>query len=41
MKILVATDGSLPALHAVKYADEDHPYGHQRFEIAASLVLGA
>lgn len=24
-----------------KDADEDHPYGHQRFETAASLVLGA
>ncbi|MGV3742652.1 MAG: cation diffusion facilitator family transporter [Burkholderiaceae bacterium] len=23
-----------------KSADEDHPYGHQRFETAASLVLG-
>jgi cation diffusion facilitator family transporter len=27
--------------HARKDADEDHPYGHQRFETAASLVLGA
>jgi cation diffusion facilitator family transporter len=27
--------------HAKKEADEDHPYGHQRFETAASLVLGA
>jgi cation diffusion facilitator family transporter len=26
--------------HAKKGADEDHPYGHQRFETAASLVLG-
>ena len=26
--------------HAKKAADEDHPYGHQRFETAASLVLG-
>lgn len=26
--------------HASKDADEDHPYGHQRFETAASLVLG-
>ena len=26
--------------HANKDADEDHPYGHQRFETAASLVLG-
>lgn len=26
--------------HARKEADEDHPYGHQRFETAASLVLG-
>ena len=27
--------------HARKDADEDHPYGHQRFETAASLALGA
>lgn len=27
--------------HAKKEADADHPYGHQRFETAASLVLGA
>jgi cation diffusion facilitator family transporter len=26
--------------HAKKEADEDHPYGHQRFETAASLALG-
>ena len=26
--------------HAQKDADEDHPYGHQRFETAASMVLG-
>jgi cation diffusion facilitator family transporter len=26
--------------HAKKDVDEDHPYGHQRFETAASLVLG-
>jgi len=26
--------------HAKKDADEDHPYGHQRYETAASLVLG-
>jgi cation diffusion facilitator family transporter len=26
--------------HSQKDADEDHPYGHQRFENAASLVLG-
>lgn len=26
--------------HSQKAADEDHPYGHQRFENAASLVLG-
>ena len=26
--------------HARKDADEDHPYGHQRFETAASMVLG-
>ena len=27
--------------HSRKDADEDHPYGHQRFETAASLALGA
>ena len=27
--------------HSKKAADEDHPYGHQRYENAASLVLGA
>ncbi|MGS0755886.1 cation diffusion facilitator family transporter [Roseateles sp. GG27B] len=27
--------------HAKKDADVDHPYGHQRYETAASLVLGA
>ena len=27
--------------HSRKGADEDHPYGHQRYENAASLVLGA
>src|SRR5450830_2058869 len=27
--------------HSKKDADEEHPYGHQRFETAASLVLGA
>jgi cation diffusion facilitator family transporter len=26
--------------HSKKDADEDHPYGHQRFETAASLLLG-
>ena len=26
--------------HSRKDADEEHPYGHQRFETAASLVLG-
>lgn len=26
--------------HSQKAADEDHPYGHQRFETAASLALG-
>lgn len=26
--------------HSQKDADENHPYGHQRFETAASLVLG-
>lgn len=26
--------------HSQKDADDDHPYGHQRFENAASLVLG-
>ena len=30
----------LASHHAQKDADEDHPYGHQRFETAASLVLG-
>ena len=27
--------------HSQKDADQDHPYGHQRFETAASMVLGA
>lgn len=27
--------------HAKKDADEDHPYGHHRFETAASLAIGA
>ena len=27
--------------HSQKDPDDDHPYGHQRFETAASLVLGA
>ena len=27
--------------HSKKDADEEHPYGHQRFETAACLVLGA
>ncbi|HWS26338.1 MAG TPA: cation diffusion facilitator family transporter [Xanthomonadales bacterium] len=27
--------------HSKKDADADHPYGHQRFETAASLVLGS
>jgi cation diffusion facilitator family transporter len=26
--------------HSRKEADQDHPYGHQRFETAASMVLG-
>lgn len=26
--------------HSVKAADDDHQYGHQRFETAASLILG-
>ncbi len=26
--------------HAAKAPDEEHPYGHQRFETAASLMLG-
>ncbi|STR45857.1 cation diffusion facilitator family transporter [Iodobacter fluviatilis] len=26
--------------HSKKDADEDHPYGHQRFETAASLIIG-
>ncbi|OYT87596.1 MAG: cation-efflux pump [Burkholderiales bacterium PBB6] len=31
----------LASHHSQKDADEDHPYGHQRYETAASLVLGA
>lgn len=31
----------LASHHAKKDADEDHPYGHHRFENAASLALGA
>jgi cation diffusion facilitator family transporter len=31
----------LASHHSGKDADADHPYGHQRFENAASLVLGA
>jgi cation diffusion facilitator family transporter len=31
----------LASHHAKKDADQDHPYGHQRFETAASLALGA
>ena len=30
----------LASHHSQKDADADHPYGHQRFETAASLVLG-
>lgn len=30
----------LAARHSHKEADADHPWGHQRFETAASLVLG-
>ena len=30
----------LASHHSRKDADVDHPYGHQRFETAASLVLG-
>jgi cation diffusion facilitator family transporter len=30
----------LASHHSRKDADEDHPYGHQRFETAASMVLG-
>ena len=38
---LVADFVVLFASHAAqKDADEDHPYGHQRFETAASLALG-
>ena len=38
---LVADFGVLFASHAGKKdADADHPYGHQRFETAASLLLG-
>jgi len=39
---LVADFVVLVAAHqSRKDADEDHPYGHQRFETAASLALGA
>ncbi|MET3130641.1 cation diffusion facilitator family transporter [Oxalobacteraceae bacterium GrIS 1.11] len=31
----------LASHHSKKDADQEHPYGHQRFETAASLVLGA
>jgi cation diffusion facilitator family transporter len=31
----------LASHHSQKDADQDHPYGHQRYENAASLVLGA
>jgi cation diffusion facilitator family transporter len=31
----------LASHHSRKDADDDHPYGHQRFENAASLALGA
>ena len=31
----------LASHHSKKDADADHPYGHQRFETAASLALGA
>jgi len=31
----------LASHHSQKDADEDHPYGHQRYENAASLALGA
>lgn len=31
----------LASRHSQKDADADHPYGHQRFETAASLVLGS
>lgn len=31
----------LASHHSRKDADQDHPYGHQRFETAASLALGA
>lgn len=30
----------LASHHSKKDADADHPYGHQRFETAASLILG-
>ena len=30
----------LASHHSKKEADHDHPYGHQRYETAASLVLG-
>jgi cation diffusion facilitator family transporter len=39
---LVADFGVLFAGHHAKMdADADHPYGYQRFETAASLLLGA
>jgi cation diffusion facilitator family transporter len=31
----------LASHHSKKDADADHPYGHQRFETAASLILGS
>jgi cation diffusion facilitator family transporter len=31
----------IAARHSRKGADDDHPYGHHRFETAASLALGA
>ena len=30
----------LAAKHAVEDADEDHPYGHERFETIATVALG-
>nr|WP_295778067.1 cation diffusion facilitator family transporter [Rhodoferax sp.] len=38
----LVADGAvlLASHHSQKDADHDHPYGHQRFETAASLILG-
>ena len=38
----LASDGMvlIAAKHAVEDADEDHPYGHERFETIATVALG-